>query len=80
MGVQDNVALDNFYADDLVNRAQFATILSRALRGNQYNTTDAIDYYKNHIPALKAAGIITNGNPSLQELRGYVMLMLMRSS
>lgn len=46
MGVQNDLVLNNFYADELVNRAQFATILSRALRGNQYNTTDTIDYYK----------------------------------
>jgi hypothetical protein len=79
MGIQDDLVLSNFYANEVVTRAQFATIISRTLRGTQYNT-DTTDYYKNHIPALKAAGIITNENPTLQELRGYVMLVLMRSS
>lgn len=38
----------------LVNRAQFATILSRSMRGNMYNQ-NGDDYYTQHIKALKDA-------------------------
>ena len=40
--------------------------------------TDA--YYSTHLAKLKTEWIITNDNPELQELRWYVMLMLMRSA
>jgi len=36
-------------------------------------------YYVKHLKALKNDGIITNTDPSLRELRGYVMLMLRRA-
>jgi len=79
MGINaDWTLLINFNPYGLVTRAQFATVLSRILRGDRYNL-DAADYYRNHIQALKAEGIIANDDPTLQELRWYVMLMLMRS-
>ncbi len=61
-----------------VTRAQFGTVLSRAIRWDIYNNGDP--FYLKHLNALQSHNIITNTNPSLKELRGYVMLMLMRTS
>lgn len=61
-----------------VNRAQFGTALSRTLRGNQYNNGEP--YYSKHLSALQKEGIMKQiAMPRNYELRGYVMLMLMRS-
>ena len=61
----------------MVTRAEFATALSRLL----FNTPDGEDvYYTTHLQKLMDEKIITNNNPDLQELRGYVMIMLMRSA
>lgn len=79
MGIDaNNNPLSAFDPYGLVTRAQFATILSRSMRWDMYNK-DGDAYYTEHIKALKAAWIITVDDPTLQELRGYVMLMLMRS-
>ncbi len=72
---------DTFNPNDIVTRAQFGTVLSRVLRDGQYNTDPGVwEYYLNHLQALVDNGIITNDNPTLVELRGYVMLMLMRAA
>ncbi|MEI6426281.1 MAG: hypothetical protein WCO66_02905 [Candidatus Absconditabacteria bacterium] len=60
-----------------VTRAQFSTILSRLLYGE--TNEGGNPYYAKHMAALKQKGILKNTDPSLQELRGYVMLMLMRA-
>lgn len=67
-----------FNPNGTVTRAQFGTVLSRVLygTGNEWWTP----YYVNHLQALKDNGIITNTDPDLQEIRGYVMLMLQRSA
>lgn len=68
---------DNFRPNDTVVRAEFGTALSRMI----YGISDWKDqYYSTHLAKLKAKKVITNDNPSLQELRWYVMLMLMRSA
>ena len=70
------INIDKFRPNDLVTRAEFATALSRML----FSTPDWDPYYVTHLAKLKEEKIITNDNPSMQELRGYVMLMLMRSA
>jgi hypothetical protein len=45
-----------------------------------FSTPDGNPYYITHLAKLKEEKIITNDNPDMQELRGYVMLMLMRSA
>ena len=70
------VGVTSFNPNGLVTRAEFGTVLSRILYGNTYN--DGEFYYSNHLKILKEKGIIKNDDPSLEELRGYVMLMLMR--
>ena len=64
-----------------VTRAEFATALSRLL----YKTSDweyemTSKYYVPHINKLAYEWILTNTDPYMKELRGYVMLMLMRTA
>ena len=72
------VGITKFNPNGLVTRAQFGTVLSRALYGDVNNDGDP--YYVNHLAALKDAGIMTNiSNPNANEVRGYVMLMMQRA-
>lgn len=58
----------NFNPDDEVTRAQFGSVLSRALRGNSYNGGEP--YYTLHLNALQEVGIMTQiDTPENQELR-----------
>lgn len=69
--------VDKFRPYDTVTRAEFATALSRML----YWLADWLDkYYTTHMEKLKEEWIISNTDPSLKELRWYVMIMLMRSA
>jgi hypothetical protein len=62
----------------LVTRAQFGTVLSRALYGDANNGGDP--WYVAHLAALKDAGIMSNiSTPNALEIRGYVMLMMQRA-
>lgn len=70
--------ITEFNPNGVVTRAQFGTVLSRALWGDENNGGDP--YYVNHLKALKDAGIMNNiDNPNATEVRGYVMLMLQRA-
>ena len=71
-----NMPNNEFRPFDYVTRAEFATALSRML----FWTHDGDPYYVTHIEKLKAEWIITNDDPDMQELRWYVMIMLMRSA
>ena len=72
-----NMKNNEFRPFDYVTRAEFATALSRLL----FDTPDGKDvYYSTHLRQLMEKKIITNDDPRLQELRGYVMIMLMRST
>ncbi len=67
-----------FKPNDRVTRAQFGTVLSRALYGESYNDGDP--YYVRHLQALKEAKIMNDvSTPNASEVRGYVMLMMMRA-
>ena len=71
------INIENFRPDDLVTRAEFATALSRLL----YNTPDGEwAYYETHLKKLMEEKVITVADPDMHELRGYVMIMLMRSA
>ena len=75
MGI--NMPSNKFRPYDEVTRAEFTTALSRLL----YNLPDWTDkYYSTHIYKLYNEWIITVTDPTMKELRGYVMLMLMRSA
>ena len=72
------VGIDSFNPNGLVTRAQFGTVLSRALYGDVYN--DGNPYYVNHLNALKNAGIMNYiDNPNQNEIRRYVMRMMQRA-
>jgi hypothetical protein len=72
------IGTTKFNPDEYITRAEFGVTLSRALRGNKHNGWSP--YYANHLQALHDAGIMNNiTNPRMLELRGNVMLMLMRA-
>ncbi len=68
--------IDKFRPNDTVTRWEFATALSRML----YWTADWTPYYSTHLNKLFEEWIITNSDPKINELRWYVMIMLMRSA
>lgn len=71
--------IDSFRPNDWVTRAEFGTVLSRALwwSKNEWWST----YYENHLKDLKSKWIMNNiSSPINKEIRWYVMLMLMRST
>jgi hypothetical protein len=58
-----------FNPNGAVTRAQFGTMLSRLLYGNQYNTSSGV-WYEAHLQALKADAIMTKiSKPQMLELR-----------
>ena len=62
------VGITAFKPDDVVTRAQFGTVLSRALYGDMYNDGDP--YYLFHLQALQEAKIMNNiATPSASEVR-----------
>ena len=68
----------SFRPKDNVTRAEFWTVLSRALWWSLNEWW--ITYYQNHLKALKSEWIMNNiSSPMDKEIRWYVMLMLMRS-
>ena len=76
-----NMPNNKFRPDDEVTRAEFATALSRMA----YWTSDGEykwtwKYYIHHMEKLVKEWIITNDNPTMKELRWYVMIMLKRSA
>ncbi|AHB41818.1 hypothetical protein P148_SR1C00001G1039 [candidate division SR1 bacterium RAAC1_SR1_1] len=72
------VGISTFRPNDTVTRAEFGTVLSRAIWGDDNNGSDP--YYVAHLNALKDAEVMTNiANPNMKEVRGYVMLMMQRA-
>lgn len=68
-----------FNPNDLVDKAQFATILDRLINGRAHdgNTTC---WYCDHVSALQDAGVITITTDLFDPLkRSFAMIMLMRS-
>ncbi len=79
MGLKtDGSPADIFNPDDEVNRAIFGTTLSRALFGDTHNGGQ--NRYGKHLNALKEKAVMNYiDKPFNRELRGYVMLMMMRA-
>ena len=72
------VDITKFNPYKIVSRAEFATVLSRALRWAKYN--GGVPFYTKHLQALKDKEIMTKiENPEKPELRAWTMLMLMRT-
>ncbi len=71
------IGINEFRPFDLVPRAEFWTALSRML----FRLADGDNlYYETHFQKLKEEWVMSILDPYMQELRGYVMIMLMRSS
>jgi hypothetical protein len=79
---RDGTANTTFNPDAIVTRAEFGAAFSRMLYGSIHNTpeNDPRPWYQAHLQALQADGIMTQiNNPMMQEVRGYVMLMMQRA-
>ena len=80
MGINaDGTPIEFFNPNGLVTRWEYATVFSRVLFGDKFNKSGE-DFYTKHLEALEAAWILTNTIPTIQEMRGWVMLMMYRSS
>ena len=80
MGIDANGdPIAEFNPNGIVSRWEYATVFSRVLFGSLFNK-EWEDFYTNHLKALEAAGILTNTEPTIQEMRGWVMLMMYRSA
>ena len=75
----DGTPLEEFNPNGIVTRAEYATVFSRVLYWDNYNRYEW-NYYEGHLIALKEAGILKNINPTIQEMRWWVMLMMYRST
>ena len=78
------VWINQFYPNSKVTRAEFGTVLSRALNTKDTaklaQMNNAEPYYYEHLKYLQGEWIMNNiSNPGGLELRWRVMLMLMRS-
>ena len=72
------VGLTGFNPEWVVTRAQFGTVLSRAMYGEINNGWDP--YYVKHLAALQASWVMKDiSKPSNPEIRWYVMLMMQRA-
>ena len=70
--------ITSFKPKDFVTRAEFWTVLSRALWWDKYGWWNT--YYESHLKALQNEWIMKKIDvPMDNEIRWYVMLMLMRS-
>jgi hypothetical protein len=78
-----NMPENKFRPNDLVTRAEFGTTLSRALNHDSDELASmnaATPYYKEHLNYLNKEGIMkVISDPNMLEVRGYVMLMMMRA-
>jgi hypothetical protein len=73
------VGIQQFNPEGIMTRAEFGTVLSRTLRWATYNQ-EGDNYYKQHLQQLQNIWIMNDiSQPYAQELRGWVMLMLMRT-
>ena len=83
MGLKPNGTPDTKFSPSAeVTRAQFGTTLSRLLYGSGNNSiAPNTQRYEKHLQALKTAGIMNKiTSPFMDEIRGNVFLMLMRSA
>lgn len=78
MGIYpDESALENFMPDQLVDRAQMITVISRLLRANTFN--QGTTFYQNHLEKALSEQLITQANPDMIEAQGYFYLILQRA-
>ena len=78
-----------FDPHSIVTRAEFGTVFSRLIFGEEYNVPDESKvykqewfWYKRHLEALKRNGVMTmidGDRPKYLERRWWVMVMMMRA-
>jgi hypothetical protein len=69
-----------FKPNDTITLAEVATTISRLLRGETYKGSEQWRYH-NHLLALQKAGIIPpEVDPMRKEVRGNILVLLMKSS
>ena len=79
MGIHPNQsALENFMPDQLVNRAQMITVLSRMLWGATFNEGGST-FYQKHLEKVANEQLITQKEVSTIELQSYFYLVLQRA-
>lgn len=71
--------LTNFMPNKFVSRAELVTVLSRVMFGNQFDNNAQDAWWAKHMEKLHADGVVKNTVPTIEELRGYVFLMLYRA-
>lgn len=80
MGLKQDGTPDTvFNPDQVVTRAQFATAFNRLINGTADNSSTGV-WYAKHLEKLKSSQIMNDiSNPIIEEVRGYVMLMMQRA-
>jgi uncharacterized repeat protein (TIGR02543 family) len=77
----DGAILEAFRASDPVTRAEFATVLSRVLYGDQYNGDDGGKRYAKHLQVMNDNGYINDiSNPFMNEIRWFALIIMYRIS
>ncbi|HPC34357.1 MAG TPA: S-layer homology domain-containing protein, partial [Candidatus Absconditabacterales bacterium] len=80
LDVNENPA-DKFNPDGIVTRAEFGTAFSRLIFEGKVKNGKGKERYVPHLQALKDVNIMKKiDEPFMEELRGRVMLMMMRSA
>lgn len=81
MGLESDgkTPLAKFKPNSYVTRAEFGTVLSRTLYGNQYDNNNNTKWREWHLNNLQQQNIISVITPTLQERRGWVMTMLYKT-
>ncbi|HOQ78929.1 MAG TPA: BspA family leucine-rich repeat surface protein [Candidatus Absconditabacterales bacterium] len=81
MGLQSDgkTPLQEFRPNDYVSRAEFSTVFSRMLEGNKYDNNKDDARWEDHLNYLHDRLIITKPDPTITELRAWILLMLYRS-
>ena len=74
----DGTSSNTFNANGKLTRGQVWTMISRIFYGTKYN--GGKNFYTNHLIALKQWNIMNDiSKPNNVELRGYVLIMMMRA-
>jgi hypothetical protein len=80
MGLKQDGRPDTvFNPNQVVTRAQFGTAFNRLINGTADNTSTGV-WYAKHLARLQTQKIMNDiSDPMMEELRGYVMLMMQRA-
>jgi surface protein len=71
--------LQEFRPNDYVSRAEFSTVFSRILEGNKYDNNKDDARWEDHLNYLHDRLIIKKPDPTITELRAWILLIMYRS-